>query len=92
MGDKAGVLRTLERSHNTARLTAEESPRSEILAEHAEATRIAILEVTELMAAFDRLLIVADDIGGKYVLGEGTGDEIEEWQAAIRACKELRRS
>ena len=51
MSDKTGVLRTLERSHNTARLTAEESPRSEILAEHSEATRVAIERVTELLAA-----------------------------------------
>lgn len=50
------VLRTMQRSHNSARLTAEEHPRSEALYDHAADTKLAMDAVTEYIAANDELI------------------------------------
>jgi hypothetical protein len=47
------VMRTMQRSHNSARLTAEEHPRSAALADHAADTKLAMDAVAEYIAAND---------------------------------------
>lgn len=61
------VLRTMQRSHNTARLTADEHPRSAALADHAADTKLAMDAVAEYIAAndeYDAARASYMDVGG----------------------------
>ena len=55
MTEPTNILITLQRSHNSARLTAEEFPNSAALAQHAEDTKAARDAVAEYIAAAERM-------------------------------------